>query len=279
MTVNYDSAISIKNVLAENGLSIQKKFGQNFLLNPAMRKKITDALHIEQGKTRIAEIGPGLGAMTQAILDREPGAVTVFEIDAGYCKILRTLFADALAAQKLELVQGDVLKTFFEQQQNPDILFGNLPYNIAATFIAQTITSGMIFKRIVVTVQKEIALRITGKPKTKNYSALSLIVQKFYTAETLCDIGAANFYPKPNVDSRTLILTARETAPNTDAKVFAALVHKAFAVRRKMLRSAIDASLIAECGFPPTVRAEELSVADFERLCYAYTHGNDANQH
>ena len=137
---DYNSPAELKTILDNNGFSMQKKFGQNFLINAQARKKLIDTLDLNENST-VWEIGPGLGAMTNEILEK--GAkLTVFEIDRGFAKLISDFFSDYSKNNKFSIVHGDVLKTWkdeYNKNGNADCLFGNLPYKIAATFIAETI--------------------------------------------------------------------------------------------------------------------------------------------
>ena len=126
---DYNSPTELKNFLESRNMAMQKKFGQNFLVNGDARKLIIDTLQIKPG-TKIWEIGPGLGAMTYEIL--QTGAeLTVFEIDHGFAAAITEFFADYKEQGKFKLIEGDVLKTWKKELQEngkPDYFFGNLPY-------------------------------------------------------------------------------------------------------------------------------------------------------
>ena len=168
---DYNSPTELKNILEENGFSMQKKFGQNFLINQAARAKLIDALDINEN-TSVWEVGPGLGAMTSGLL-KKGSDVTVFEIDRGFISLISRFFDDYSKSGKFKIVEGDVLKTWYSQTEKgtklPDRFFGNLPYNIAASIIADTIEKGIRFERCVFTVQKEVAVRMAAKPGSEDY--------------------------------------------------------------------------------------------------------------
>ena len=166
---DYNSPSALKSFMERENMAMQKKFGQNFMINPAARSRIVDELELKEGST-VWEIGPGLGCMTEEILSK--GAdVTVFEIDRGFIALLKQFFEEYEKNNKFRIVEGDCLKTWKkvykeisqgngENGKIPDRLFGNLPYNIAATFIADTITAGLCFEKCVFTVQKEVTQRM-----------------------------------------------------------------------------------------------------------------------
>ena len=144
---DYNSPAELKNILEQNGFSMQKKFGQNFLINADARSRLIDALDINEN-SKVWEVGPGLGSMTSEILER--GAdLTVFEIDRGFAGLIAQFFKGFSAKDKFRIVEGDVLKTWKKQLEAtalPDRFFGNLPYNIAATIIADTIENNIRFE-------------------------------------------------------------------------------------------------------------------------------------
>jgi 16S rRNA (adenine1518-N6/adenine1519-N6)-dimethyltransferase len=270
---------------------MRKKFGQNFLINPRIRARLLDALEA-QGGNEVWEIGPGLGAMTTGLLDR--GArVTAFEIDPAFSGALRELFGHN---ENFRLIEGDVLKTWpgaaasFTPASTgactTPLLLGNLPYNIAAALLADFIEKKRYFSRIVVTVQKEVALRMAARPGTKAYSSFSVLCASVYRTVPLMVIKGASFYPPPRVDSQGLRL---ELLPEKDRKnrsrLFHPLVRALFASRRKTIRnnmiffvsscivkvSGEDAvnETFRRCGLSGDLRAENLGVDDFAALAEA----------
>ena len=149
--IDYNSPLELKSFLEQNGMAMQKKFGQNFLVNPKARTRIVDMLDIHEAE-EIWEIGPGLGCMTREILDKK-ASLTAFEIDRGFISVLNEIFSPELNTGNFRIVSGDVLKTWQKEvhDKRPVKLFGNLPYNIASTFIADTIEHGFAFERCVFT--------------------------------------------------------------------------------------------------------------------------------
>ena len=170
LKINYDSPVALKNFLDERGMAMQKKFGQNFLINSQARKLLVDSLKIDENTT-VWEVGPGLGCMTSEIVER--GAkLTAFEIDRGFASVLKEIFE---GNQNFSIVEGDVLKTwknFYKENGLPDRFFGNLPYNVAAAIVADMISEGTRFPRAVITVQKEVAMRMAAKQNTESTNEL-----------------------------------------------------------------------------------------------------------
>jgi len=232
-------------------MGMRKKYGQNFLINPAVRSKLLDTLELKEGQ-EVWEIGAGLGAMTSDLLER--GArVTAFEIDPGFSRALEDFFGhNSGPAAAFRLVKGDVLKTWGANydsewkdagQANPagkPFLFGNLPYNIAAALLAGFIEKGCFFKRMVVTVQREIAQRMAAGPGSPDYSSFSVLCSSMYRVSPLMVIKAASFYPAPRVDSQGVRL---DLLANTEKKspLFYPLVRSLFSSRRKTIHNTLTA--------------------------------------
>jgi 16S rRNA (adenine1518-N6/adenine1519-N6)-dimethyltransferase len=278
---------------------MRKKFGQNFLINGAFRKKLTDSLELMPGD-KVWEIGPGLGAMTRELLDR--GAVVrAFEIDPGFADFLREEFDDPA---NFSLVRGDVLKTWKHEAPVP-FLMGNLPYNIAAALLGDLIEGGRFFKRLVVTVQKEVGRRMAARPGQADYSSFTVLVSGVYRVRPLMTIGGPSFYPRPRVDSVGIRLDLRDEflSPGADAggraagentvvpsspfpPLFYPLVRRLFSSRRKTVKNTLCAFVsscrghraaeqdskdlalraLGGCGIRPEERPENLDIPQFRDL-------------
>ena len=231
--INYDSAQKLSAFLDEQGLGMQKKFGQNFLINPGARKKLLDALEIKSGDA-VWEIGPGLGAMTGGLLERG-AVVTAFEIDRGFSRVLKGLFYNQ---KEFRLIEGDVFKTWGTVEEAAPFLLGNLPYNIGAALLADFIEQNRFFTRMVVTLQRETANRMIASPGSKDYSSFSVLCASAYTVTPLLVLKGPSFYPVPKVESRGLRLDLRtDMAPGEYPIFFRALVRSLFSSRRKTLRN------------------------------------------
>ena len=275
---DYNSAAELKQVLDANGFSMQKKFGQNFLINQQARNKLIDALDVQEG-TKVWEVGPGLGAMTSGLLEK--GAdLTVFEIDRGFISLISQYFDDYSQKGKFRIVEGDVLKNWYGQTKEgtelPQRFFGNLPYNIAASIVADTIEKGIRFERCVFTVQKEVAVRMAAKPGDADYSSLSVLCNWAYDVKNLIDLSGSNFWPKPNVDSRAVIFTKKEDFPCcTNPKLFIKMQRALFSSRRKTVRNNLQGFLnnnektmlcLEKAGIDPMLRAEVLTIEQMLKL-------------
>jgi 16S rRNA (adenine1518-N6/adenine1519-N6)-dimethyltransferase len=264
---------------------MQKKFGQNFLINSDARRRLAEALDAEAGAV-VWEVGPGLGAMTGALLEKGL-RVRAFEIDRGFIAALQELFPDRA---DLSVIIGDALKTWPGQAklEKPDYFFGNLPYNIAAVLIGNLIQGDCLFKRSVVTVQKEVARRMVASPGSEDYSSFSVLCASKYKMTSLMVLKGASFYPEPHVDSQAVRMELREDPESRSySPLFQPLVRALFASRRKTIRNnlqafigthfpsggqqAQDAALaaISDSGLKENERAERLGVEDFARLARA----------
>jgi 16S rRNA (adenine1518-N6/adenine1519-N6)-dimethyltransferase len=238
---DYDAPSSLKALLELEGLAMSKRFGQNFLVDRRMRGRILDELKAE-GKARIWEIGPGIGAMTALAL--EAGfQVTAFEIDHGFVRLLKRCFGER---DSFRLVEGDFLRTWrgeLEANGPPDGIFGNLPYSAANAIVCALIEGGLVPPRMVFTMQKEAAMRMAAVPGTKDYSAFSVLCTSACKVRLAFDIGAGSFWPAPRVTSTVVTLQPRANPVGAGNRAaFSAFVRAAFSSRRKMLRNNLKAN-------------------------------------
>ncbi|GHV94022.1 ribosomal RNA small subunit methyltransferase A [Spirochaetia bacterium] len=271
MELNYNSAAELRAFLEQNGLGMRKKYGQNFLINPMVRQKLADALEAEAG-AEVWEIGPGLGAMTALLLEKGL-VVQAFEIDPGFVRILNELFGEK---KNFHLVEGDAMKTWPSRPAVPYLL-GNLPYNIAAALMADFIEQGRLFTRMVVTVQREVGLRMAALPGSADYSSFSVLCASVYKVKPLMVIRSASFYPRPRVDSQGVLLEKRDHIDPYPA-LFYPLLRQLFASRRKMIKNnlarftgsqELAAGALSQCGIKGEERAENLGPEAFAALAKA----------
>lgn len=279
---DYDSPLALKALLDSKEMAMRKKFGQNFLIHRPSRERLVAALDLKDGST-VWEVGPGLGAMTDLILQQN-AQLTAFEIDKGFCTILKDLFSEN---KRFALIEGDFLKKWkkiYAENGAPKHLFGNLPYNIAATIIGDMIQDGVRFETMVITIQKEVALRMAAKPNTKDYSSFSVLCQWAYDIIPIMDLAGGCFWPRPNVASRALKLIRKDSWPSCDSpETFMSLIRGLFSSRRKTIRNNFSAwldlrsntknskeelvfTLLDKAGIDSNCRAETLALEDFLRL-------------
>lgn len=268
---DYNSPSALKDFMEKSSMAMQKKFGQNFLINEKARIKLIDELDIGPG-TSVWEVGPGLGAMTSEILKRGAN-LTVFEIDRGFINFLHGFFADYEEKGNFRIIEGDVLKNWkkaVDENGIPDRFFGNLPYNIAATLIADTIEKGVRFERALFTVQKEVALRACAKCGSDDYSSFSLLCQWAYDLTPLMELSGSCFWPRPNVDSKAFVMTKKAAFPECkNPQLFVKVQRALFSSRRKNVRNNLTNYLcngevaenaLKEAGIDFSLRAEVLPV-------------------
>ena len=267
---DYSSISSMTRLLEENGLGMTKKFGQNFLVSMSALDRITALSGACEGM-RVWEVGPGIGALTTKLL--QTGAeVTAFEIDHGFCRILREqAYVDV---PNFKLVEGDALKnwkTEWETQGTPDIICANLPYNVGSIFIASVIENRCLPQTMVFTLQSEVVDRICAKQADDAFSGFSILTGIDYENTDAMKLRSGCFFPSPNVDSSVVVMRKRENplVPDAEARDFLELVRILFAQRRKTVKNNLKATgkssadidrALTECGISQTERAEKLSV-------------------
>ena len=268
-------------VLQKYHFNFQKKFGQNFLIDPNVLERIMDAAEIT-GEDCVLEIGPGIGTMTQYLCERARHVISV-EIDKNLIPILE----DAVAAYDNEtMINEDILKVDMNrlaEEYNggkPMKVVANLPYYINTPIIMGLFENKVHLKSITIMVQKEVADRMQEEPGTKDYGALSLAVQYYARPEIVANVPPNCFIPRPNVGSAVIRLTRYEVPPVTvkDEKKMFELIRASFNQRRKTLVNGLGnarnlnlskdriTKALEEMGLSPMVRGETLSLEQFARL-------------
>jgi len=270
--MNPDSPADIRSLLADRGLALKKRWGQNFLVNRGARERLVGILDPSRQDT-VWEIGPGLGAMTGA-LAAGSGRVVAFEVDRGLCRYL----SESLAGlANVRLVPGDFLQTWkdeYEHRGRPDLVLGNLPYRSASLMIAELVESGLRPRRMVFTVQRELAQRMGSAPGARSYSSFSVLCQACFSVAERGDLQPGSFYPAPEVVSSVVELVPRADGP-TGAELAALerIARTLFASRRKTIRNNVkDAALIAALereGIDLGLRAEQIPPRTFVSLARA----------
>lgn len=251
----------------------RKRFGQNFLVDQQVIADIVNAV-APQRDACVVEIGPGLGALTDPLLQRLD-RLHVVEIDRDIVARL----ACSYPPERLRIHAGDALEFDFaslcaEPAQKMHIV-GNLPYNISTPLLFHLADYADQVIDMHFMLQKEVVERIVAEPGTADYGRLSVMLQYRFFADWLLDVPPESFDPPPKVDSAVVRMIPRPAGDLTarDPARFAALVTAAFAQRRKMLRnnlkSMCDDAFLTAHGIAPTARAEELAVADYIRLANA----------
>ncbi|HLW13757.1 MAG TPA: 16S rRNA (adenine(1518)-N(6)/adenine(1519)-N(6))-dimethyltransferase RsmA, partial [Casimicrobiaceae bacterium] len=243
----------------------RKRFGQNFLADAHYVARIIDA--IDPGlRDNVVEIGPGLGALTGALIERA-GKISAIEIDRDLAARLRERFT----ADRLALHEADALAFDFAALGADLRVVGNLPYNISTPLLFHLASYDCLVRDIHVMLQREVVARMTAAPDTADYGRLSVMLQARFRVSRLFTVPAGAFRPAPNVESavaRLLPLGADRPAI-ADEALFSRIVAAAFGQRRKTLRNALAAlcneSSLRASSIDPGARGETLSVADFVR--------------
>jgi 16S rRNA (adenine1518-N6/adenine1519-N6)-dimethyltransferase len=268
-----------KETLKKYGFHVKKKFGQNFLVDQNILKKIVDIPTINKD-TLVVEIGPGLGSLTEHLLEKSKH-VLAYEIDKELVNILSANFND----NNLSIIGEDFLKRDVDadiKSLNIDyknvVVVANLPYYITTPIILKIIEESRIIKELVVMTQLEVARRLTSKPSTKDYNSLSVAIQYKTISEIAMKVPKNVFIPAPNVDSAIVKLTIKdeiELKPLSEEH-FYNLVRSSFKQRRKTLVNNLHVrynqekvnliSYLEDLELNGQIRAENLSVSDFVRL-------------
>lgn len=249
----------------------RKSWGQNFLIDHNIQRKILDLAEIVPGE-RVVEIGPGRGILTKGLLDR--GAeVTAVEIDPRLVEFLQK----ELPHPKLNLILGDALRHPYERLPAPYKVVANLPYYLSTPLLFRLLQERRRVDRMVLMLQKEVADRLAATVGRKSYGALSIIIQFYADIRVAFTVSPNCFQPRPLVDSAVVELRPLPSPrlPVRDELFFSKVVKGAFAHRRKRLANALaDAgfsrgrveSVLSKKGFDPSRRGETLTPAEFAAL-------------
>ena len=247
----------------------KKRLGQHFLNNQAIAQDIAEAVLTPDA--HVLEIGPGMGVLTQYLLQREFPQFAVIELDEESVEYLQTHYPEL----GNNLIHGDFLQYplsgFYE---GPKVIVGNFPYNISSQILFKVLDEKETVVELVGMFQKEVAERVCARSGNKQYGILSVLLQAFYDTEYLFTVGEHEFTPPPQVKSAVIRLTRNfDKKLSCDEKTFRTVVKTAFNYRRKTLRNALQ-SLPFDPSFVETEplftkRAEQLSLGDFEYLAGA----------
>ncbi len=219
----------IKERLAAFGLTPNKGLGQNFLSDEGLRDTLIDAMRIDG--LPVLEIGPGLGALTEALLKRA-SCVTAVEKDAAMVRVLQ----ETLPSPKLTLIQGDILKVdlaaLHQAFGGPFAVAGNLPYYITTPIVLMLLGCNLPLISMTLMLQQEAAERFFARPNGRVYGPLAAAAQCGYTVEEILKLPPSAYYPQPDVHSAVVRLAAKEHALPEGFLVF---LQRAFSMRRKTL--------------------------------------------
>ena len=260
----------IRAILAARGLAPRHRFGQNFLVDQNLLRRLVDASGIGAGSL-VVEIGPGTGTMSEEILARGAELMAI-ELDRDLAAHLREHFADE---PRFTLVEGDCLdgkralnaEALAAIRGRPFTLVANLPYQAASPVMAICASTPACLGQFV-TIQREVGDRLRATPGCGDYGPLTILVQAFCEVEQIAVLPPGCFWPPPEVTSAMLALRPRATPAiaHAEADAFGAFVHTLFSKRRKQLGAILGRARAWPAGIDPTARPESLAVADIVRL-------------
>jgi 16S rRNA (adenine1518-N6/adenine1519-N6)-dimethyltransferase len=262
----------IQAILAAAGTEPRHRFGQNFMIDQNLVRRVADAGEIKPGEL-VIEVGPGTGTLTDELLARG-AAVLAVEIDRDLAEALRERFA---GRESFQLVEGDALAG--KHALNPEIiaalagstkqgttakLVANLPYNIASPLVIDLLIAGVDLLAFV--VQREVADRLRAGEGTADYGPLTVMARLLADVEVLRKLPPAAFWPPPKVDSSLVRMVRQDRIGGRErAAAFSRFVHEVFSARRKTLRKALEhagkdpRTVLAHLGLDGSIRAEQLS--------------------
>ena len=259
-------------------IKMSKKLGQNFLIKRGIVDEIVKAADLRDGEP-VLEIGPGIGTLTQGLA--QSGAnVTAIELDTRLLEVLDTTLAQY---GNVKIVHGDVLKLDVPSIMNhePFKVVANLPYYITTPIIMSLLESRLPIERLVVMVQKEVALRMVAKPGTKDYGALSVAVQYYTKPDIVLDVPPKSFLPAPAVTSSVIRCVLRDKPPVDviDERLFFRVVKAGFAQRRKTFANTMKTTglskdrieeLLVKANIDGQRRGETFTLQEFADVANAW---------
>ncbi len=265
------SPLPLRDTLDKYGLLAKKSLGQNFLLDLNLTAKIARVAGNLKGKN-VIEVGPGPGGLTRALLETEANHLYAIERD-DRC----VLALEEISNDRLTVIPEDALKINYEELcVAPRALIANLPYNIATPLLIGWLEQLPLFDSLTLMFQKEVAERITAKPRTKDYGRLSIISQWLCLVEKVFDIPPSAFTPQPKVTSSVVHFIPKPRTDDIPFNIMERVTQAAFGQRRKMLRQSLKTlnvdveKLLKTADIPGTCRAEEIDIAGFVRLAHAF---------
>lgn len=270
----------VRAILDAHGVRIKKRFGQNFLIDQNILDKIVAASEVGPMDT-VLEVGPGIGALTQALAEKA-GRVVAIEIDDQLIPVLHDVFQ---GTSNVQIVHADALQVDLDSLchgANEVKVVANLPYYITSPLIMRFLESSLPLERMVVMVQAEVAERLVAQPGSKAYGSLSIAVQYRAAVDRVARAPRTVFLPQPNVDSTVVRLQLRPFPKQAkDGVIFTSVVRAAFGQRRKTLRKALESlagehridveTLLREAEIDSGARGEALSIEQFVSIADVMT--------
>jgi 16S rRNA (adenine1518-N6/adenine1519-N6)-dimethyltransferase len=266
----------LRETIAAHGLDAKKRFGQHFLLDLNLTRRIARAA-APLGDGTVIEIGPGPGGLTRALLLEGATKVVAVEVDPRALGALREL--QEASGGRLEPIEADALRLRpVDLGPAPRRIVANLPYNVSTALLVRWLHDADDIADMVLMFQKEVVDRLVAEPRTKDYGRLSVLAQHVCEVRRLFDVAPSAFVPPPKVTSAVARLTPKPgDAREADLRPLERVTAAAFGQRRKMLRGSLaglysdPVAVLEGLNLAPTARAEELSVGDFVRLARILT--------
>ncbi|HCX07492.1 MAG: 16S rRNA (adenine(1518)-N(6)/adenine(1519)-N(6))-dimethyltransferase RsmA [Acholeplasmatales bacterium] len=267
----------VKKILEQNDIIVKKQYGQNFLLDDNILKNIVKSAELKKD-TNVIEIGPGLGFLTN-YLQQATTNVLCYEIDEQMVEHLNEL------NYNISIINDDFLKrnlnkdfkNIFDNSNNITLV-ANLPYYITTPILLKVLEETTRIDKMIVMMQTEVAKRLCGKPSTKDYNALSVLIQYFTNPRIIFNVSPKSFFPEPNVESSVVMIEKKEE-PLLEVKnldFFLKFNRNIFSQRRKTLYNNIQKAynydkelikkIIKENNLDESVRSEELDVSQIVKL-------------
>ncbi|MFA4994408.1 MAG: 16S rRNA (adenine(1518)-N(6)/adenine(1519)-N(6))-dimethyltransferase RsmA [Bdellovibrionales bacterium] len=259
----------LREIIARYELRARKSLGQHFLCDLNLTRRIVE-LAGDLSDCTVFEVGPGPGALTRALAASDAKQVIAIEKDLRFLPALEDVVAASQG--KVKVIAGDALKTdLMSLAPAPRAVVSNLPYNVGTELLLGWLKRIKEYRSLTLMLQSEVVDRLCAAPGNKIYGRLTVIAQFCCNIRRVLGVPAAAFTPPPKVDSAVVHLTPRETRPSdisfADLEKVTAC---AFGQRRKMLRSSLKPlggeDLLKRAGIDPTLRAENLSLAQFEAI-------------
>ena len=270
---------TIRDIMSLYNISFRKEFGQNFLTNRSVVEDIADSCSDTPDAT-VLEIGPGIGVLTQELAFRYRKVLAV-EIDTGLIPVLRYTLSECPEGV-VEVVHGDIMKTDIAAllapafEAGPVSVCANLPYYITTPILMALLESHLPFEYITIMIQSEVADRLCARAGSKEYGAITAVLNYYGEAEKLFKVSAGNFLPAPKVDSTVVRIRLHKQKPVVprDEAIMFRVIRAAFEQRRKTLPNALSAvfsdipkdvltEMVVACGHRADIRGERLDIAAF----------------
>ena len=274
--MNHSSISDVRTLLENEGIALKKRFGQNFLVDDRVRRRITDLvvdMFNREGGGELWEVGPGIGSISDPLIDAGL-PLRLFEIDHGIVAILRRRYGDTPPIEAGDFVETGAAA--YRRGDVPAMICGNLPYAAASSIIARIIETPVPVRSMAFMIQTELAERLRGRVGTKDYSAISVLVQNQYATNVAFHVPGCAFFPRPRVGSTVIVMEKTEVLDPDTRRTTSRIARTAFCHRRKALRNSLReyAGAMEAAGVDPDLRPEALPPAGFVSIARATMRGH-----